>query len=333
MRFIEDLSQETQSILQRIYKYSQHYRVRQRAHCILLSSKGSTTTQLQEIFHVDRITIYHWLNAWESRRLCGLYERKGRGRPPKLTTEHKEQIRQWAKDFPRNLHQIRLLIHEKFGIDVSKDTIKNILQCLQFGWHRIRRIPKGEPDPDEYQQKKEAWESLKKQEDAGEIDLRYFDASGFCLMPYMPYAWQEKGQLITVETDAHSKRLNVLGFLNRQNAWATYTFEGRIDSEVVIACIDDFCQTLCKKTVIVMDQASIHTSKEFTAKIAVWKEKNVEIFYLPPYSPELNIIEILWRFMKYEWIELWAYKSWANMVEYVENILKKFGIEYKINFS
>jgi transposase len=218
MRFIEDLSQETQSILQRIYKYSQHYRVRQRAHCILLSSKGSTTTQLQEIFHVDRITIYHWLNAWESRRLCGLYERKGRGRPPKLTTEHKEQIRQWAKDFPRNLHQIRLLIHEKFSIDVSKDTIKNVLKCLQFGWHRIRRIPKGEPDPDEYQQKKEALESLKKQEDAGEIDLRYFDASGFCLMPYMPYAWQEKGPLITVETDAHSKRLNVLGFLNRQNA-------------------------------------------------------------------------------------------------------------------
>jgi hypothetical protein len=152
-------------------------------------------------------------------------------------------------------------------------------------------------------------------------------------MPYIPYAWQEKGQLITVETDAHSKRLNVLGFLNRQNALATYTFEGRIDSEVVIACIDDFCQTLCKKTVIVMDQASIYTSKEFTAKIAVWKEKNVEIFYLPPYAPELNIIEILWRFMKYEWIELWAYKSWTNMVEYVENILKKFGIEYKINFS
>jgi len=126
MRFIEDLSQETQSILQRIYKSSQHYRVRQRAHCILLSSKGYTTTQLQEIFHVDRITIYHWLNAWESRRLGGLYERKGRGRPPKLTSEHQEQIRRWAKDFPRNLHQIRLLIHEKFGIDVSKDTIKNV---------------------------------------------------------------------------------------------------------------------------------------------------------------------------------------------------------------
>jgi transposase len=333
MRFIEDLSQETQSILQRIYKDSRHYRVRQRAHCILLSSKGYTTTQLQEIFQVDRITIYHWFNAWESRQLCGLYERKGRGRPPKLTAAHKEQIRQWAKDFPRNLHQIRILIQEKFGIDVSKDTIKNVLKYLQFGWHRIRRRPKGESDPEEYQQKKHALELLRKQEESGEIDLRYFDASGFCLVPYIPYAWQEKGYPITVATDAHSKRLNVLGLLNRQNDLATYTFEGRIDSKVVIACIDDFCQDIHKKTVIVMDQASIHTSKEFAAKIPEWHTKNIEIFYLPAYAPELNMIEILWRFMKYEWIELWAYTSWAHMVEYVENILKKFGTEYRINFS
>jgi transposase len=145
---------------------------------------------------------------------------------------------------------------------------------------------------------------LKKQEESGEIDLRYFDASGFCLVPYIPYAWQEKGPLITVEADTHSKRLNVLGFLHRWNDLAPYTFEGRIESDVVIACIDNFCQDVRKKTVIVMDQASIHTSKKFTAKIPKWRANNVEIFYLPAYAPELNIIEILWRFMKYEWIEL-----------------------------
>jgi DDE superfamily endonuclease len=208
-----------------------------------------------------------------------------------------------------------------------------VLQCVPFGWHRIRRKPKRDPDPEEYQQKKHAVELLQKQEESGELALRYFDASGFCLMPYIPYAWQEKGQPITVKADAHSKRLHGLGFLNRQNDLAPYTFEGRRDSEVVIACIDDFCQDICKKTVIVMDQASIHTSKEFTAKIPEWRANNVEIFYLPAYAPALNMIEILWRFMKYEWIELWAYTSWTHMVEYVENILKKFGNEYKINFS
>lgn len=333
MRFIQDVSQETLHILQRIYKHSHHYRTRQRAHCIFLSARGYTTTQIQEIFQVDRITIYHWFDAWESRRLCGLYERKGRGRFQKFTHEQKEQIRQWAKAFPKNLNQIRALVYETFNIEVSKETIKNVLKCLQFSWHRIRRTLKGEPDPEEYQQKKEALAVYRQQEEDGAIDLRYFDVSGFCLVPYIPYAWQEKGHPILLETDAHSKRLNVLGFLNRQNDLQTYTIEGRIDSEVIIACIDDFCEYIHKKTVIVMDQSSLHTSKEFTAKLAEWQDKNVEIFYLPPYSPELNLIEILWRFMKYEWIELWAYKSWEHLVEYVENMLKKFGIEYKINFS
>ena len=333
MRYIQDVSQETLHMLQRISKHSCHYRTRQRAHCIFLSAKGYTTTKLQEIFQVDRVTIYHWFNAWESRRLCGLYERKGRGRSPKFTQEQKEQIRQWAKAFHKNLHQIRLLIYETFNIEVSKETIKSVLKCMQCGWHRIRRTLKGEPDPEEYQQKKNALVTYRQQEEDGEIDLRYFDISGFCLVPYIPYAWQEKGHPILLDTDAHSKRLNVVGFLNRQNDLQTYTIEGRIDSEVIIACIDDFCQYIHKKTVIVMDQSSLHTSKEFTTKLAEWHDKNVEIFYLPPYAPELNLIEILWRFMKYEWIELWAYKSWEHLVEYVENILKKFGIEYKINFS
>jgi hypothetical protein len=59
MRFIENVSQETMSMLQRIYKQGTHHRVRQRAHCILLSFQRHTTTELVEIFQVDCITIYH----------------------------------------------------------------------------------------------------------------------------------------------------------------------------------------------------------------------------------------------------------------------------------
>lgn len=57
------------------------------------------------------------------------------------------------------------------------------------------------------------------------------------------------------------------------------------------------------------------------------------IFPLPTYSPELNLIEILWRFIKYEWIEFDAYKSWEHLVEYVENVIKNFGEKYIINFG
>ena len=82
-----------------------------------------------------------------------------------------------------------------------------------------------------------------------------------------------------------------------------------------------------------MDQASIHTSSAIEQKLVEWKTQQVELFWLPPYSPKLNLIEILWRFMKYEWIELNAYDSWQNLVKYVEKVLREFGDKYVINFA
>lgn len=100
----------------------------------------------------------------------------------------------------------------------------------------------------------------------------------------------------------------------------------------MIACIDAFFPTVNKRTVIVVDQASIHTSAAMTDKFDEWQQRNIEIFQLPSYSPQLNLIEILWRFIKYEWIEVSAYQSWHSLVKYVEKVLKEFGENYVINF-
>jgi len=67
--------------------------------------------------------------------------------------------------------------------------------------------------------------------------------------------------------------------------------------------------------------------------LETWEEKGLTVFYLPPYSPELNPIEILWKFMKYYWIELDAYKSTTNMKKYVEKVIRNYGIDYEINFK
>ncbi len=216
MRFVEDVSQETISMLQRIYKQSKHHRVRQRAQCILLSLQRSTTTELLKIFQVDRITIYHWFDAWESRRLAGLYDHAKPGRPPKCTSEQKEQIRQWAKAFPKNLKKISVFVAEHFDQRLSKQTLKRILKSMACSWRRIRKGLKGAPDPEEYQQKKQALHDLQQQASQGILDLYYFDESGFCFTPYLPYAWQEKGQTIVLESGP-SKRVNVLGFLSKNN--------------------------------------------------------------------------------------------------------------------
>src|SRR6266403_2818645 len=332
MRFVEDISQETVSMLQRIYRQSKHHRVRQRAQCLLLSFRGSTTTQLMEVFQVDRITIYHWFDAWEVRHLAGLYDKAKKGRPQKCTPEQKESIRQWTKAFPKNLNKIGGLVAEHFHVRLSKQTLKRILKSMAFSWRRVRKGVKGEPEPEEYQQKKEALHDLQQRASQGTLDLYYFDDSGFCFTPYLPYAWQEKGETITLDSGP-SKRLNVLGFLSKNNELQAYSRLGSVNSDVVVRCINDFCKDLDKKTVLVMDNSPIHTRGTFQDNIPLWKEKGLDIFYLPKYSPELNCIEILWRFIKYEWIELDAYKSWTHLVNYVENVLQNFGEKYKIIFG
>lgn len=124
-----------------------------------------------------------------------------------------------------------------------------------------------------------------------------------------------------------------MGFLNRRNDLEVYLFERSINSDVVVACIDKFCENLEKPTVLVIDNSSIHTSNMMLEKQQEWLEKGLSLFFLPTYSPELNIIEILWRFIKYNWLGIDAYESWENLVKAVEYIFKHFGEEYIINFA
>lgn len=330
-RFIKNLTFETISLLERLYKSSRYPRVRQRAHCILLSHKGYTVTELTDIFGVSKVTVYNWFNGWEATGLVSLYDKKGKGRKRKLLPEHSEKIKQWVRQFPKNLSKVASLIQEEFGISVKKKTIKRFLKSVRVTWRRVRRKPKGEPDPKEYEQKTIQLDELKEQDRKGEIDLRYGDASGFSLESNVPYAWQEIGKTIEIET-GHSKRFSVFGFMNVNHDLQAYTIEGTLDSQILVALIDDFCKTINKKTVIVLDCSPIHTSKLFLSKIPQWEILNLEIFYLPKYSPELNLIEILWRFIKYIWIEFDAYLSIDNLILYVEKVIKGFGTDYKINF-
>jgi transposase len=332
VRLIAPLSPETTKLLWRIYRQSNRLAIRQRAHCILLSAQGMNIGQLMQIFDVSRKTIHNWFVAWESQKLVGLCDRAGRGRKPTFTPEQQEQIKQWVNESPKQLKRVLQNIEEEWKIKVSKDTIKRVLKSFSLRWRRVRRVVGGKPDEQEYREKQQQLTELLEQEKQGKIDLRYLDESGFSLTPTVPYAWQEKGMGLSLPSQ-RSKRLNVVGLMNRYNDLSAYVFERSITSAVILACIDDFARQSNKPTVIVMDQASIHTSHMIQEKLEQWKNQQVEIFHLPPYSPQLNLIEILWRFMKYEWIELNAYESWDSLVSYVEKVLRDFGSNYVINFA
>ena len=174
----------------------------------------------------------------------------------------------------------------------------------------------------------ECFEELHKQ---GYIDLFYADASHFSLVPSVRYAWQRKGEEILLPS-TRTTALSVFGIMSLDCNLHSKVFEGTLNSEKIIATIDEFVQHIRKQTILVIDNARVHHSKIFKAKIKEWREQDLYVYFLPKYSPELNKIEILWRFIKYLWLPFDAYKNIQNIKEHLNEILRNVGTKYYINF-
>ena len=167
---------------------------------------------------------------------------------------------------------------------------------------------------------------------AGLIDLYFGDEAGFSMTPCLPYAWQQRGHPIEIFPQRDQK-INLFGIFRADNVAITYPAEGNINTEFVIGSVDDFCQYLDKPTVLVIDNAPVHRSRMFLEQLARWEEKGLYLFFLPKYSPHLNIAETFWRKAKYEWLRPGDYFSFAKYKTKIKEIFNKIGVDYKIDFK
>jgi DDE superfamily endonuclease len=128
-----------------------------------------------------------------------------------------------------------------------------------------------------------------------EIDLFYGDEAGFNLTPKIPYGWQKTGTQTGLPA-AKGGTTNVFGMISRMGSLHTYSTPQSINSAFMIECITHFVTFHQRKlTVLVLDNASWHTSAIFAEQIPLWEAQDLFIFYLPTYSPHLNFAETLWR--------------------------------------
>lgn len=197
----------------------------------------------------------------------------------------------------------------------------------------MRKSLKHKRDETHFRAKQALFEKIKENaEKYGAIDLVYFDEASFSLVPVVPYAWQTIGQTLEIPS-TRSKRLTVLGFFSYSQAFNYVIVEDNVNSEIVIDVFDHFAQSISKVTYVVIDNASTHTSYAFKAKLQEWYEKGLIVIYLPTYSPELNLIEIVWRFIKYYWLPLSAYRSYVDLLLSLQDVLDNIGSRYRITFA
>jgi transposase len=188
-------------------------------------------------------------------------------------------------------------------------SLKRVLKRAAYSYRKVKKSLKN--NRDQFLFDFFAREIKHLQAQSTEIDLWFYDESSFHLNPTASYAWQPK-----------------------DNSFEGYYHQGSMDQDLLIAYIEDFIERrVNRKTVLVMDRASFHTSAKVKEKSKDWQKKNLYLQLLPAYCPELNLIEHLWRMIKHQWLPLTAYESTHTLTQQVLEILQNIGSKYRITFA
>ncbi len=333
-KFVKPLTDEQRKQLKEIMKSQATERRRMRAHAVLLSDRHYSINHIADIYQVDRDRVSVWLQWWAEHEFDGLDDDPRGGRPKLLNAEERRHALELVKEEPRNIKCGMHKIAATLGKVISADTLKSMLRAADYGWKRMRRSLRGKRDEAAFRFAEAELLGLREADLAGQgaSTLWYMDEAGFTLEPCVPYAWQKVSETLELAC-GKSRRQNVIGFLNLRNQFHSFAFEGTIDTSVVLECLDLFSRQIKKPAIVVIDNAPIHSSEEFEDGLDELQRRGVMVKYLPAYSPELNLIEILWRKIKYEWLPLDAYKDFKTMTQALFEILKGVGSQYRITFA
>ena len=336
------LDNSSRRTLEQMYRKDSKFTVRTRAHSLLLSDDGNSIPEISGILKYSPRTIYRWFRQWKCNSFKGLYDLPGRGRKPILKIEDRNKLQELIEKEPRKLQDHQAYFKGELGVNISKTTLKRALRSMGYTWKRMRKWLGKSRNEEDFRKAMEEIEVLKKLEDKGDIELYYCDESGFNLTPSVPYGWQKTRERICLPS-AKSPNYNVLGFMKRDSSLYAFGFQCTINSQVALRCMDDFCQQRIAewerkgkkppKAYVIIDNAPIHNSNLFRDQESRWEKMGVFIKRLPTYSPELNLIEILWKKIKYEWLPLNAYSDMDKLTQSVNEVVRNVGSKFVINFA
>lgn len=165
-----------------------------------------------------------------------------------------------------------------------------------------------------------------------EIDLYYGDETHVCSEGYVPYGWQFPDEDVCFLSEK-SYKFNCFGLINRQSQCYWQVTEENINTTFILSFLEKLSLDINRTTFVVLDNARIHKTKDITERIPYWQKRGLFLFFLPPYSPHLNIAETLWRKLKKEWLNPEDYLTKDALGYALNRCMADMGKGQRINFS
>ena len=290
------LSQEEKITIKQLHRNCKQRKHADKLKAILLLDKGHSCVQVGEILLLDDDTIRTYRNSYLNQGAASLLIDDNKARKSLLTTE---QLKTLEKHLCENTYMdskgIVSWIEKQFSICYSTTGINTLIKRLGF----VYKKPVLTPCKANLKKQEEFVVKYKElKENLAQDDHIYFmDGVHPQHNTIAHYGWIKKGQTKQLKTNNGRKRTNINGAINLQTKELLYVEDERINSQTMIALLVLILEKQKQgKIYIILDNARYYHSiivKEFLKE-----HPRIILKFLPPYSPNLNIIERLWKILK-----------------------------------
>lgn len=307
-----------------------HPQVQKKMEVLYLKSQGIKHKDICHLCQISKTTLTKYIKQYQLGGVEELKKLNYKGQPSKLN-QHSDVLKEYFKKHPpASVGEASDALEKLTGIKRSPTQVREFLKRIGLGCLKVGHVPGKSVEEskiiEQEQYRAEKLEPLLKEALAGEKAVFFVDAAHFVHRAYLGFLWCFTRTFIC--SPSGRDRFNVLGAVNAvSNQIITITNESYINAETV-------CQLLLKLAhlglnipiTIVLDNARYQKCR-LVQDYA--KELGIQLCYLPSYSPQLNLIERFWKFVKKECLYSKYYETFSDFQAAISNCITTANTEQK----
>lgn len=268
---------------------------------------GESVTVVMKSYGMSRTVYYRWSNRYSRGGIASLKTRKAHGNPRAVSSKYYRRIRKWISGHdPRDYgfctalwtrEIIRTLIEQRLGIRASLSAIGRLLSLLQITPQKPLRRAYERDETLIRKWKEETYPNIVKQARRNGSDIFFLDEAGVESDASLGRSWGERGRTPIVRISGQRQKVNAISAVSARGGFWFAVYSERLNAALFIKFLKQFLATRKQSVILIVDGHPAHRAK-IVAQYVQSVKGRLQLVFLPPYAPDLNPDEFVWRQLK-----------------------------------
>lgn len=292
-----------------------------RINAILLLGTGWSLEEVSNALLLDIETLRSYVQKFEEGGVKKLLQKNYHGKQNFLSYEKLTQlVRHLESNLYRTTFEVILYVNREFGVLYSRSGMTKLLHQLGFTYKKPKLVPSG-IDFQEQEDFIACFENFIKTKHDNDPVL-FYDSSHPQYESHADYGWIKKGKDVLLPNHGMRGHVNISGAVDFERADVIVDYPEKVNAKSTVKTLKKIEAYYPEATTItvILDNAGSHRSVLVKNHV---ENSKIKLVFLPPYSPNLNLMERVWGLLKRQLISNSFYETFSNFKDSIKGFFKK----------